>query len=92
MRVKKSNLVGVAKDGKIDPVLCVELHRRVGKREMEKIRGELLELGAKNPRTGHIKTVLFHAAFPVDIRHNAKIFREKLSVWSQEVLRKGGQG
>jgi hypothetical protein len=26
--------------------------------------------------------VLFHPAFPVDIRHNAKIFREKLAVWA----------
>jgi WD40 repeat protein len=27
-----------------------------------------------------------HAGFPVDIRHNAKIFREKLAVWAAERL------
>jgi hypothetical protein len=26
--------------------------------------------------------VLFHPAFPVDVRHNAKIFREQLAVWA----------
>jgi hypothetical protein len=25
---------------------------------------------------------LFHKSFPVDIRHNAKIFREKLALWA----------
>ena len=24
----------------------------------------------------------FHPEFPVDVRHNAKIFREKLAVWA----------
>jgi stearoyl-CoA desaturase (delta-9 desaturase) len=30
--------------------------------------------------------LLIHRSFPVDIRHNAKIFREKLSVWAQKKL------
>jgi olefin beta-lactone synthetase len=25
---------------------------------------------------------MIHPSFPVDIRHNAKIFREKLAVWA----------
>ena len=29
-----------------------------------------------------IRTILFHPGFPVDIRHNAKIFREQLAVWA----------
>ena len=33
-----------------------------------------------------ITTFLFHPAFPVDIRHNAKIFREKLAVWAAKEL------
>jgi hypothetical protein len=28
--------------------------------------------------------VLYHPAFPVDIRHNAKIFREKLALWAEK--------
>ena len=43
---------------------------------------ELLELGRANPLTADITTVLFHPAFPVDIRHNAKIRREDLAVWA----------
>ena len=37
--------------------------------------------------TKGIETILFHPAFPVDIRHNAKIFREKLAVWAARRLR-----
>jgi len=31
--------------------------------------------------------VLFHNAFPVDIRHNSKIFREKLALWAETKLK-----
>ena len=47
---------------------------------------ELLERGAAFPHTWRIKTILFHPSFPVDIRHNAKIFREKLAVWAARRL------
>ena len=33
-----------------------------------------------------METFLVHPSFPVDIRHNAKIFREKLAVWAEEKL------
>ena len=36
--------------------------------------------------TSGISAILFHPAFPVDIRHNAKIFREKLAVWAEEQM------
>jgi hypothetical protein len=36
--------------------------------------------------TGSIETILFHQGFPVDVRHNSKIFREKLSVWATRQL------
>ena len=50
----------------------------------EQLRQELLELGAARPHTQAIQTILFHPSFPVDIRHNAKIFREKLADWAAE--------
>jgi hypothetical protein len=37
-----------------------------------------------SPVTEDIDTILFHRAFPVDIRHNSKIFREKLTVWAEK--------
>jgi hypothetical protein len=45
-----------------------------------------MAIGAKHAITRNIKRLLFHPAFPVDIRHNAKIFREKLAVWAKEKL------
>jgi hypothetical protein len=44
---------------------------------------ELLAIGAASPHTRSIKKILFHSDFPVDVRHNAKIFREKLAVWAE---------
>jgi hypothetical protein len=39
--------------------------------------------------TKSIETVLYPREFPVDIRHNSKIFREKLTVWAESKLKKG---
>jgi hypothetical protein len=43
---------------------------------------ELKALGRINPRTMAIKLFLLYRNFPVDIRHNAKINREKLALWA----------
>jgi len=32
--------------------------------------------------------VLFHPSFPVDIRHNSKIFREKLAIWAEKQIKR----
>jgi acyl-CoA synthetase (AMP-forming)/AMP-acid ligase II len=48
--------------------------------------GELRQLAAKNQGTKAIKHFLLHPDFPVDIRHNAKIFREKLAEWAQQKI------
>lgn len=79
--VYRTALVGVGESGNSIPVLCVELEkgRRINR---EKVRGELLEIGRNHIHTHGITTILFHPCFPVDIRHNAKIFREKLAVWA----------
>jgi acyl-CoA synthetase (AMP-forming)/AMP-acid ligase II len=84
--VARSALVGVRNEGDMQPVLCVE---RVPRSPLsdEEVRGELLALGAARPHTRAISTILFHKSFPVDIRHNAKIFREKLAVWAARRLR-----
>ena len=69
--------------GSTEPVLCVELESGARGRE-EEIGKKLLEIGAANPLTSSIRRILFHPAFPVDIRHNSKIFREKLSAWAKQ--------
>jgi len=82
--VFRTALVGVDTPGNQQAVLCVELEKKTGKSEQARIRAELFELGSRYPHTCIIRTILFHPAFPVDIRHNAKIFREKLALWAQE--------
>jgi acyl-CoA synthetase (AMP-forming)/AMP-acid ligase II len=81
--VFRTALVGVNKHGTVQPALCVELEKRSGRKEHETIRRELLEIGRAYPHTREISEILFHPAFPVDIRHNAKIFREKLALWAR---------
>jgi acyl-CoA synthetase (AMP-forming)/AMP-acid ligase II len=85
-KVFRTALVGPGTKGSQRPVLCVELEIKATKSEQELIRKELLELGSRYLHTKQIFHILFHPAFPVDIRHNAKIFREKLAVWAQGKL------
>ncbi len=85
--VLRTALVGIGEKGAQHPVLCVELEAGKGKSEQERVRQELLELGSGYPHTREIRDILFHPAFPVDIRHNAKIFREKLAVWASGKIR-----
>ncbi|MGD9128652.1 MAG: fatty acid CoA ligase family protein [Planctomycetia bacterium] len=82
-------LVGVGRAGEQKPVVVVETypdHFPHTKQDQEKFARELLELGQANAKTQTIETFLFHESLPVDIRHNAKIFREKLAVWTTERL------
>lgn len=82
--VFRTALVGVRRNGKTEPVLCVELDAETSRPTEAALRDELLKLGARHALTNGIQTILFHPAFPVDIRHNAKIFREKLAVWAAQ--------
>lgn len=84
--VYRTALVGVPDSaGALEPVLCVELEPdSVAKTAAarETVCQELAALGAQYPHTRAIQRFLLHPGFPVDIRHNAKIFREKLAVWA----------
>ena len=86
-RVSRTALVGVPADRGYLPVLCVEPEAGVRKSEYPAIRSELLNLGGKHEHTTAIKHILFHKDFPVDVRHNAKINRERLALWAQRKLR-----
>jgi acyl-CoA synthetase (AMP-forming)/AMP-acid ligase II len=80
--VFRTALVGVGEGEATLPVLCVELEGSVSRTQHDRIRTELLDLGAGFEHTKGIRTVLFHPAFPVDIRHNAKIGRGALAAWA----------
>jgi olefin beta-lactone synthetase len=82
-KVFRTALVGIRINGTTEPVLCVELESECRDDAQPPITTELLDIGSKFEITKGIQRILFHPAFPVDIRHNAKIFREKLAVWAQ---------
>jgi len=52
-------------------------------REWRRIQRELHKVAATCAHTAVIDRFLRHPGFPVDIRHNAKIGREKLAVWAE---------
>lgn len=84
--VARTALVGVGPAGAQVPVLCVELQR--GQSDSPALHEALRALaGARLPEAG-LQHFLVHPAFPVDIRHNAKIGREKLAVWASAELEK----
>jgi acyl-CoA synthetase (AMP-forming)/AMP-acid ligase II len=84
--VERSALVGVRRGRETVPVICIEAVGPLSRGDRERIRRELLERGAGFAHTRPIRTILFHPRFPVDIRHNSKIFREQLAVWAARRL------
>ena len=88
--VYRSALVGIGEKPNQTPAIIVEPEAgHWPGSKTKKFREELLAIGAANELTSSIKTVLFHKSLPVDIRHNVKIFREKLVPWATEEFRKG---
>jgi len=86
-QVRRTALVGLGAMGTQRPVLCVELVSGIDAREWPRIEHELRDTGSRHAHTAGIATFLRHTKFPVDIRHNAKIGREKLAVWASGRVR-----
>jgi len=80
--VFRSALVGIGKRPRQIPVICIECHPEGKDMERGQLTEELLALAAVSPLTRSIQHVLYHPGFPVDIRHNSKIFREQLATWA----------
>ena len=85
--VFRSALIGLGKAGEQKPVICIELEKSSIRKSKKKLTEELLDLAKSNVMTAGIDTFLFHKSFPVDIRHNSKIFREKLVLWAKKKIR-----
>lgn len=87
--VYRSALVGIGERGNHVPVMIVEAWPEVAlettsqrQQMLDEVHLRLTDSDLTNAiRRRH---VLLHPSFPVDIRHNAKIFREKLTVWAEE--------
>ena len=85
--IKRSALVSVQLAGHTTPVVCVELLDKPTESSL-KLFNELRFTAEKHEHTQGIKHFLVHSGFPMDIRHNAKIYREKLAVWAQAEIKK----
>jgi acyl-CoA synthetase (AMP-forming)/AMP-acid ligase II len=80
--VRRSALVGLGPRRQQVPVVCIELRASTPPADRKALTAELLALAGAHEITRGIRIVLFHPGFPVDIRHNAKIFREQLAAWA----------
>jgi acyl-CoA synthetase (AMP-forming)/AMP-acid ligase II len=96
-QVTRTALVGVTRNGITYPVLCVERLKaepaprgQAGEATSSSWNAFLPTLRQTAQRfehTARIETFLeYGKAFPVDVRHNSKIFREKLAVWADKKL------
>jgi acyl-CoA synthetase (AMP-forming)/AMP-acid ligase II len=90
--VRRSALVGLGEPGAMVPVAVIEPEGKLSGERRKGLVKELATLAKSNPRTKGISVFLIKASFPVDIRHNAKINRERLAVWAQRELASGRQG
>ena len=86
--VFRSALVGLGPPEHRRPLIVVQPQpgRYPNRQRRAALAAELLELARSNELTRDIAVVLFHRGFPVDVRHNAKIDRERLAVWAAERL------
>lgn len=85
--VKRTALVAINDDGKTKPLLVVELLKKPDNSPL-KLFNELKFTAKRHQQTTGIEQFLIHPSFPMDIRHNAKIFREKLALWAQQEINK----
>ncbi|QGJ68461.1 AMP-dependent synthetase/ligase in alkane synthesis cluster [Planctomycetales bacterium 10988] len=92
-KVYRSALVGVGTFGTQVPVLVVETYPNQKPKSLaqkNKLILELQEIAMQHEETKAIQYYLLHPSFPVDIRHNAKIFREKIALWATKHLKLPG--
>jgi acyl-CoA synthetase (AMP-forming)/AMP-acid ligase II len=92
-RVYRSALVGVGSPGQQRPVVVVEPwpeHHPRGRKDEQQFVRELLDVAAVHPLTRPVQDVLVVAALPVDTRHNATIFRERVAEWAAARLSRSG--
>ncbi|HUE69529.1 MAG TPA: fatty acid CoA ligase family protein [Pirellulaceae bacterium] len=88
-RIYRSALVGIGPPGQQRPVIIAEPwpeHWPQTSAAQQQLIDELKSLGRQFPHTSSIDTFFLLDSLPVDIRHNAKIFREKLAVWAARKL------
>lgn len=84
-KVFRSALTGVGPKNAEIPVIFIEPNCAI--KDEKAFIGELMALARSNPLTIGIEHIFIEKNFPVDIRHNSKIFREKLAEKAQKKLK-----
>jgi acyl-CoA synthetase (AMP-forming)/AMP-acid ligase II/pimeloyl-ACP methyl ester carboxylesterase len=78
-QVRRSALIEVAGG----PALAIEpASWPLTPQARQTLAAELRAVGVGDPVTAAIQRFYFHQSFPVDARHNAKIFRDRLGAWA----------
>jgi acyl-CoA synthetase (AMP-forming)/AMP-acid ligase II len=83
--IYRSALVGVGPMGRQTPVIVLEPwpdHWTSDRGKQARLIEEVRLVAERDSRSRQIRHFFVRQKLPVDIRHNAKIFREKLAVWA----------
>ncbi len=86
-QVRRSALVAVR--GGVEPAIVIEPYPQFFPepgQQTEVFTAKLLECAQAHPLTQGIAKFFFHRSFPVDARHNAKIYRDQLGEWAEKLL------
>ncbi len=86
-KIKRSALVALAEES--EPGIVLEPYPQYWPDSQEKkasLLKEIEEIAKAHELTSQIKWFLFHPSFPVDARHNAKIYRDQLSDWAKDQI------
>ncbi len=85
--IRRSALVGIGPSNNQEMVLILEPVLKTllnDDSQQLKVIKELIEIAKPYDSASKVKHFLWHPCLPTDIRHNAKIFREKLSQWAEK--------
>lgn len=88
-RIYRSALVGVGPRGQQRPVIIAEPwpdQRPTSRADEATLLSELASFAQSTEHTSGIRDFFVLPNLPVDIRHNAKIFREQLAIWAARRL------
>ncbi|MEO6002813.1 MAG: fatty acid CoA ligase family protein [Opitutus sp.] len=81
-QVKRCALIGLGPRGQQEPAMVIEQKHADANSNRDLVTA-LRELARSSPLTVSIRRFYFHPAFPVDVRHNAKIHRLTLARWAE---------
>lgn len=83
--VSRVAVVGLGPPEAQEPHLILELTQRLSHRDRQALLQRLFTTARqRSARANRIAAVHFHPAFPVDVRHNAKIDRTQLARWASQ--------